>query len=456
MKTVGLISLGCPKNQLDSEIMIGLLQQAGYALVPEDEAEILIVNTCGFIQSAKEEAVEATLEAAQYKARGTCRKVIMAGCFAQRYASELTVEMPEVDLFMGLDDVPRIVELCRQLDADDDSRVSPRLSARQPSAYLYDHRLPRANLGKAHTAYVKIAEGCRYRCAFCAIPSIRGALRSRSQDSIVREVRHLVEQGVKEVLLIAQDTTSYGVDLAGRSQIVPLLEALVSVPEIQWIRLMYAYPTSLDLPLMRLIATEPKICTYLDLPLQHIDQAILNAMRRAITEAQTRALLDRLRAEIPGLTLRTSLIVGFPGETEAAFRKLEDFIREAQFERLGVFAYSREEGTAAYDLPDQVPADMAQRRHDRLMEIQAGIALAKHQRLVGGVQTVLIDGESSETELLLEGRLEGQAPDIDGVVYITEGTTAPGRFEPVEITEAHPYDLVGRLVTGITPERRMR
>ncbi len=446
MNTIGFISLGCPKNQLDSEIMIGLLQDAGYAIVPEGEAEILIVNTCGFIQAAKEEAVETTLDAAQYKEHGNCRKLVMAGCFSQRYVHDLVEEMPEVDLFMGLDDVPRIVEICRVLAEDDNTRISDTLTHNLPSTYLYDHTLPRVNLGKPHTAYVKIAEGCRYQCAFCAIPNIRGKLRSRSQESIVQEVRQLAEQDIKEVLLIAQDTTSYGVDVTGASQIVPLLEALVTIPDIQWIRLMYAYPTSLDLSLMRLIANESKICTYIDLPLQHIDNGILKDMRRSITEAQTRELLKRVRAEIPGLTLRTSFIVGFPGETDAAFLKLEDFVQDVMFDRVGVFTYSHEEGTPAYDLPNQVPAAIAQERHDRLMEIQAEISLKKHQQLVGSVQTVLIDGESQESELLLEGRLEGQAPDIDGVVYITEGDTEQGRFEQVEITGAHPYDLVGRIL----------
>jgi ribosomal protein S12 methylthiotransferase len=449
MEYVGLISLGCPKNQLDSEVMIGLLKDAGYTIVPEEDAEILIVNTCGFIQAAKEEAVQTTLSAALYKEQGACRKLIMAGCFSQRYVHDLVQEMPEVDLFMGLDDVPRIVEICRALEKPDGGRVSESLAQNLPSTYLYDHTLPRLNLGKPHTAYVKIAEGCRYRCAFCAIPMIRGALRSRSQESIVQEVRQLTAQGVKEIVLIAQDTTSYGIDATGAPQIVPLLESLVNIPDVQWLRLMYAYPTSLDLWLMRLIATEENICTYIDLPLQHIDNTILKKMRRAITETQTRKLLEQLRAEIPNLTLRTSFIVGFPGETDVAFQKLEAFVRDVRFDRLGVFTYSHEEGTPAYDLPKQVSPEVAQERHDRLMELQADISLEKHQQLVGTVQTVLVDGESQETELLLEGRLEGQAPDIDGVVYIIDGNTEQGAFERVEITEAHPYDLVGRIVPSL-------
>lgn len=448
IQNVGFISLGCPKNQLDSEVMIGLLQNAGYTIVPEDDAELLVVNTCGFIQAAKEEAVQTTLEAAQYKERGNCRKLIMAGCFSQRYAHDLLREMPEVDFFMGLDDVPRIVEICRALERQDDNHISEGLAKHLPSTYLYDHTLPRLNLGKPHTAYVKIAEGCRYQCAFCAIPMIRGTLRSRSQESIVQEVHQLAEQGVKEIVLIAQDTTSYGIDVNGHSQIIPLLEQLVTIDAVRWIRLMYAYPTSLDLALMRLIANEEKICTYIDLPLQHIDDTILKNMRRAITERQTRKLLEQLRTEISGLTLRTSFIVGFPGETDAAFQKLEDFVQEIQFDRMGVFTYSHEEGTPAYDLPNQIPPNVAESRHDRLMELQARISLRKHQQLIGTVRTVLVDGESQETELLLEGRLEGQAPDIDGVVYINEGETEQDAFEQVEITEAHPYDLVGRIVTS--------
>ena len=488
MTKVGCISLGCPKNRLDSEVMLGLLQAAGYEIVPEAAAEILIVNTCGFIQAAKEEAIQTTLEAAQYKTQGACRALIMAGCFAQRYVTDLIQEMPEVDFFMGVDDVPEIAAICQELERHLErekptpaspnrgiptptpprrgihpplnevgryspagrgegwvSRVSSTLAQKNPSTYIYDHASPRLPLGAKHTAYVKIAEGCRYQCAFCAIPLIRGKLRSRPLPSIVQEVTALAAQGVQEVILIAQDTTSYGVDLTGKSQIVPLLEQLAATP-VSWIRLMYAYPTSLDLPLMQLIAREAKICTYLDLPLQHIDNAILKKMRRAITEAQTRTLLDQLRAAIPGLTLRTSLIVGFPGETERAFQKLVDFVRDAQFERLGVFAYSPEEGTPAYDLPNQVPAEIAAARYQQVMEIQAAIALQKNQALVGTVQTVLVDGVSAETELLLEARTAGQAPDIDGVVYINEGQTAPGAFEKVLITEAFPYDLVGQIV----------
>jgi ribosomal protein S12 methylthiotransferase len=311
--------------------MLGLLQQAGYRIVPEEEAEILIVNTCGFIQSAKEEAVETTLEAAQYKEHGNCRVLIMAGCFSQRYVNDLVQEMPEVDYFMGLDDVPQIVEICQQLEqnmlgtlesAGRVSRVSDTLVRANPSVYLYDAMMPRLNIGPKHTAYVKIAEGCRYQCSFCAIPMIRGKLRSRSMDSIVQEVSALGEQGVKEVILIAQDTTSYGVDLGGKPLIVPLLEHLVTIDNVRWIRLMYAYPTSLNLALMKLIAQEEKICTYLDLPLQHIDNAILKRMKRAMTEIKTRRLIEQLRTEMPGLTLRTSFIVGFPGENEEKFHKL--------------------------------------------------------------------------------------------------------------------------------------
>jgi ribosomal protein S12 methylthiotransferase len=275
---------------------------------------------------------------------------------------------------------------------------------------------------------------------------IRGKLRSRKLESIVSEVESLAGQGVREVVLIAQDTTSYGRDLVGKPMIVPLLERLVTIKDVQWIRLMYAYPTSLDQPLMQLIAGEKNICTYLDLPLQHIDDTILRQMRRAISESQTRTLIEQLRAEIPGLTLRTSFIVGFPGETDEAFQKLEDFIRETQFDRLGVFAYSPEEGTPAYDLPGQIPQEIAEARHKRLIEIQADISLEKHQALVGTVQTVLVDGVSEETELLLEGRTEGQAPEIDGVVYINEGDTQQGALEKVLITEVFPYDLVGKIV----------
>lgn len=445
MKTIGCISLGCPKNRLDSEVILGLLQKAGYKIVSEEEAEILVVNTCGFIQAAKEEAIQTTLEAAQYKERGKCRFLIMAGCFSQRYVNDLVQDMPEVDLFIGLDDVPHIVEIFRNLEQGRQPRVSETLSRARSSVYLYDHQAPRLQLGYKHTAYVKIAEGCRYQCSFCAIPMIRGKLRSRQRDSIVQEATNLANQGVKEIILIAQDTTSYGIDLTGKPMIVPLLEQLVTVPEIRWIRLMYAYPTSLNLPLMKRIAQEEKICPYIDLPLQHIDNAILQRMRRAITEVQTRKLIEQLRTEIPELTLRTSFIVGFPGETETAFDKLETFVREIQFDRVGVFTYSHEDGTPAYDMKDQIPHEVAEERYERLMEVQAEISLKKHQALIGTIQRVLVDGISEETELLLEGRTQGQAPEIDGVVYINEGNTQQGAFENVLITEAHPYDLVGKI-----------
>lgn len=462
MNKVGFISLGCPKNRLDSEVMLGLLKEADYTIVPEEEAEILVVNTCGFIQEAKEEAIETTLAAAQYKEHGSCRFLIMAGCFSQRYVNDLVQELPEVDLFIGLDDVPRIVQICEKLarnvprlsesmqyvrkQAALHHRISDTLTQNTPSVYLYDHNAPRLPLGNKHTAYVKIAEGCRYHCSFCAIPMIRGKLRSRSIDSLVQEVTSLATQGVKEVLLIAQDTTSYGVDLTGKPMIIPLLEQLVTIDKIRWIRLMYAYPTSLNLPLMRRIAGEEKLCAYIDLPLQHIDDAVLRQMKRAITEAKTRTLIEQLRQEIPGLALRTSFIVGFPGETDAAFHKLVDFVREVQFDRLGVFTYSPEDGTLAYDMPDQIPHEVAETRQKQLMEIQAEISLKKHQAMIGTTQTVIVDGVSEETSLLLEARTEGQAPEIDGVVYINEGNTESGAFERVLITEAFPYDIVGKIV----------
>ncbi|MBD3304934.1 MiaB/RimO family radical SAM methylthiotransferase, partial [candidate division KSB3 bacterium] len=274
----------------------------------------------------------------------------------------------------------------------------------------------------------------------------RGRLRSRPISSIVEEAAALAQQGVKELLLIGQDTTSYGVDLTGKPLIVPLLEALTALDALRWIRLMYAYPTNLSTDLLRLIAASSTICSYLDLPLQHIDTGILTRMKRGITEPQTRKLLDRLRREIPGLILRTSFIVGFPGEDDAAFQKLEDFVREYKFDRVGVFTYSREDGTPAYDMPDQIPTDVAEARQQRVLEVQQAISLAKHQAMLGTVQTVLIDGVSEETPLLLEGRTAGQAPEIDGVVYINEGHTTPGAFENVRITEAFPYDLVGKIV----------
>ena len=447
MKRVGFISLGCPKNRLDTELMLGFLREAGYSVVSEESAEILVVNTCGFIQEAKEEAIETTLGAAGYKDEGRCQFLIMAGCFSQRYVQEAAWEFPEVDFFMGLDDVPHIVEICQHLEAGTArSRISASLLPNSPSEYLYDHNTPRVQIGAPHSAYLKIAEGCRYRCAFCAIPLIRGSLRSRQMESVLEEASQLAKNGTRELLLIAQDTTSYGTDFDGKPLIVPLLERLSGIDELRWIRLMYAYPTNFDLSLMRLMAEKENICSYIDLPLQHIDDSILKAMRRGVSEQETRRLIEQLRREIPELSLRTSFIVGFPGETDEAFQKLEDFVLEARFDRLGVFTYSHEEGTPAYDLPEQVPGEIAQERQQRLMEIQQDISLQKNQALVGSVQEVLVDGVSKESDLLLEARLQGQAPDIDGVVYISEGDTRQGNFEKVRITEAFTYDLVGKII----------
>jgi ribosomal protein S12 methylthiotransferase len=453
MKKVGIITLGCSKNTVDAEVMAGLLREANYELSSEANAEIVIVNTCGFISAAKEESVDTILEVAQWKESGQCQYLIVTGCLAQRYPKELARELPEVDLFLGLDDVPHIAKACDELigkhsPEERAHRLSLNLASQgaYQSTYLYSHTTPRINLGPKHTAYVKIAEGCDYTCTFCAIPSMRGLFRSRSVSSIVEEVKILAGQGVKEINLIAQDTTAYGKDQGKESGLHRLLEELVKVEDIKWIRFLYAYPTSVRKSLMEVLAREPKLCKYIDLPLQHIDDDLLKAMKRPGSSKKVKELLQMIRETIPGVTLRTTFIVGFPGETEEAFERLVEFVQETRFDRVGVFKYSREEGTEAASLNKNISAKVKDKRYRRLMKVQATVSREKNKALIGTRQHILVDGVSPETPLLLMGRMQGQAPEIDGVVYLNEGQTEQGRIEDVEITEAHTYDLIGRIL----------
>lgn len=450
-KRVGIITLGCPKNTVDAEIMAGILRKADYELTSEAPADIVIVNTCGFINPAKEESIDTILEVAQWKESGQCRYLIVTGCLAQRYPRELARELPEVDVFLGLDDVPHIAKVCNELinkhsPEEQAHRLSLNLVSQGQSTYLYNHKTPRINLGPKHTAYVKIAEGCDYTCTFCAIPSMRGLFRSRSITSIVEEVKTLSDQGVKEINLIAQDTTAYGKDQKKDMMLSHLLEELIKVEGIEWIRFLYAYPITLRKPLLEVIAQEPKLCKYIDLPLQHIDDTMLKAMNRPKSSRKVKELIQMLRETIPGVSLRTSFIVGFPGETEDAFERLVEFVQEIRFDRVGVFKYSREEGTPAATFDNQVSAKVKDKRYRHLMKVQAAISLEKNKALVGTKQRVLVDGISPETPLLLVGRTQSQAPEIDGVIYLNEGQTEQGRLEEVEITKAYTYDLVGRIL----------
>lgn len=442
---VGLINLGCAKNQVDSEIMLHKLNEAGFELTPrEEEAEIIIINTCGFIESAKRESINMIIDLGQLKKKGQCKTLIATGCLTQRYQDELLKELPELDGIVGTTEYPKIAEICKSFLNQKGKKRKRSSWLSEPTALYQESDLERVLIGPKHWAYVKISEGCDKSCSFCIIPAMRGKMRSRSIPSIVSEVNLLAEKGVREANLIAQDLTSYGRDL-GKVQLMELLNELAKT-EVDWIRLLYNYPHPFPDALMDLIAKEEKILNYIDMPLQHIDEEILRKMNRIHQQDYTVKLIGRMRERIPNLVLRTSLIVGFPGETEAHFKTLYDFVKETRFDRLGVFVYSREEDTPAGVLENQVPEEIKQSRWESLMELQKEISLENHQKLVGTVQEVLVSGVSEETDLLLEGRYYGQMPEGDGLIYINDGTANPGEMVKVEITDAHPYDLVGKIV----------
>ncbi len=467
--TIGFVNLGCSKNQVDSEVMLGTLAQDGFTLTDNPaRAEVVIINTCGFIEEAKQESIDAIIEHGALKKTGACKVLIAAGCLAQRYQGELLKALPELDGVVGTGDTGRIAEICRSLLGL--GRRTQRVWA-SPPPYLYDELTPRLRLGKAHSAYVKIAEGCNRNCAFCAIPLMRGKQRSRSIESIVAEATALTADGVKEINLISQDTINYGVDLGLKHGLVALLRELATVQGLRWIRPFYLYPQHVTDELIDLYAGEEKITKYIDMPFQHVNDALLKRMHRLGDKAHITRLVDRLRARIPGLTFRTAFIVGFPGETTAAFTELKRYLREMDFDRVGVFLYSDEEGTPAVDLDKKIERRLMEERRAALLAIQEGIALKKSRRLIGHTIEAMVDGVSEETELLLEARHEGQAPEIDGVVYLTDCTAnltrppqairpvattsngypdtplpVPGDFVKVEITDAAAYDLVGRIV----------
>jgi len=441
---VSLVSLGCPKNLVDAEVMLGHLPAERYQIVTDEaKADIIIVNTCSFIQDAKEESIQTILEVADYKEKGNCKLLAVSGCLPQRYREELAAEMPEVDLFMGTGDAPRIVELL-----DKALGGQQQVDAVGLPDFLYDHATPRVKSSPHYSAYVKIAEGCANHCSYCIIPLLRGTLRSRTIPSVVEEVRALVAQGVKEINLIAQDVTAFGVEREDGSNLVALLRELVGIEDLQWLRLLYAYPDGIDDELIDLIAAEEKICNYLDIPLQHIDDDILQRMNRRVDEAGTRALIARIRERIPDVTLRTSFIVGFPGESQEQFDKLLAYVREGHFERVGVFRYSREEGTPAAALPDQVPERVKKSRYTKLMKAQARVSFRRNRDLVSRIEPVLVEGYSEETDLLLQGRSIRQAPDVDGMVYITDGQANVGDIVPLRITDSSEYDLIGEIVNA--------
>ena len=433
---VHLTTLGCPKNQVDSELMLGALSEAGFPLAdrPED-AECLIVNTCAFIDRAREESVATILELARLKERGRCRSLIVTGCLTQRYGGEILREMPEVDGILGTSNLSRIVDLVRQAANRHDWATSA------PPGYLYDATTPRLLAAKVPYAYVKIAEGCDMGCTFCAIPQFRGRHRSRPLADIVSEVEALAARGIQEAILVSQDTLAYGRDLPGGRDIGDLLLALGET-RMPWIRPMYLHPAHVT---DRLIAKwrRARIVPYLDLPVQHGDDGILRAMRRAVTARRMKEVVAAFREAIPGLAVRTTVLVGFPGESEAALQNLLEFLDEVRFDRLGVFTYSPEDGTPSPGFPDQVPAEVAAERAAIVQDLQDRIAWERNQTLVGAVTDVLVDGPSQDPAFAFEGRTAGQAPEIDGVVYLRGGRFEPGRFARVSIVEVEGYELVG-------------
>lgn len=441
MQKIKVVSLGCAKNLVDSEVMTGLLRESGYEIVTgEKTADILLVNTCGFIDAAKEESVNAIMEAVSFKQKGKCRALVVTGCLAQRYKDELLAEIPEIDGLIGTGEIPYIANVVGEAV---EGKKPVRVAA---PTFIYDHQLPRDLATPAYSAYIKVAEGCNNRCAYCAIPSIRGDYRSRPLESIESEALRLASQGVREVNLIAQDTTRYGLDLYGDYKLDKLLKKLVTVEGLEWLRVLYAYPTHFTDSLIEVMASHDKICRYLDIPLQHADNAILRAMKRQGSVEDILRLIDRLRKNISGLTLRTSFIVGFPGETEQQFQNLVDFIKTVRFDRIGVFTYSPEEGTPAADLPGQVPEEVKEARKDLLVNIQQDISLAKNQEKIGQIISALIEGKEEGGPEVYYGRTQADAPEVDGTVQVSGKGLSSGDIVSVRITHAYEYDLIGEVI----------
>lgn len=442
MEKVYIVSLGCSKNLVDSENILGLLESAGYRPVSSlDEAGTVIVNTCGFIRIAAEEAVETILEMVQRKEQGLVGRVFAVGCFVQRFGYKLLREIPEVDGWAGTGDVRRILDL-----------VSAKASGTTPfliqkPAFPVDQTTPRLLSGPGFSTYLKISDGCSHRCSFCMIPSLRGPLRSRSVDSLLNEAKALAAGGVRELNLVGQDTTAFGGDVDGATSLEGLLHALLKVETLEWIRILYSHPAGVTDGLLEMIASEARICSYLDIPFQHVASGVLTAMGRVCEpEYHPSSLLKRIRSAVNPISIRTTLMVGFPGETEGDFDELCAFVASEGLDHMGAFAFSPEKGVPASRLPGQVPQELREHRLDVLMRIQAGVSLKKKQALVGRVEPVLVEGLCTETDLLLVGRTEGMAPDVDGRVLINRGQARVGDIVPVRITEAHPYDLVGEVV----------
>jgi ribosomal protein S12 methylthiotransferase len=440
---IGFISLGCPKNLVDTEVMMGQLVAKGHELTSHpDQAEVLVVNTCSFIDPAKKESIDTILEMAEYKRVGQARKLIVAGCLVERYRGDIRKELPEVDALVGTNELDRIVALCETDDADTAPAAAP---------YLYHDLTPRVLATPRHFAYIKIAEGCDHPCTFCVIPQYRGAFRSRRFESVISEATRLFQQGVREINLIGQDTTCFGEDLGLKDGLALLLERLAQIesPHEKWVRFLYAYPNKVTQRLLDTIAAHPSLVPYIDMPLQHASAGVLKRMKRGASGDIFLKLLERIRRTIPRVAIRTSMIVGFPGETAEDFEELCQFVEAARFDNLGVFLYSDEDSSASFALDAKVDARTARNRQRRIMAIQKKIARARNRKLVGTETAVLVEGPSQETDLLWEARMATQAPEIDGVALINDFEAAPpraGEIRRLRITQAHDYDVVGTLL----------
>jgi ribosomal protein S12 methylthiotransferase len=439
-KKIFLISLGCAKNLVDSENVLGLLKTKGYPLVSRvQEAEVAIVNTCGFIQSAVEESIDTILEVAKRKKRGELEALFVMGCFVQRYGYKLLKEIPEVDGWLGTGEVPKVVDIL-----EGGAKESPSFLISRPT-YLADHTVPRVQATPFYSAYLKIAEGCSHKCSYCTIPRLRGPFRSRTLESLVIEAENMVDRGVKEINLIAQDTTMYGRDLAGDIRLEDLLERLIKVQGLRWIRILYGHPNGISDRLLELVDGEEMICPYLDIPFQHVNEKILKAMGRDRNRQNPWQLIRRIRSKSDQISLRTTVMVGFPGETDKIFDELYGFVKAAEFDHLGAFIFSPEEGTPAARLETGVEGRVAKNRMDAIMRLQAEISGRKNRGMVGHMVSVLVEGVSPETDLLLKGRTATMAPDVDSQVLINKGEGVIGEIAPVRIKEAHTYDLVGEI-----------
>ena len=448
LPSVGIVSLGCPKNLVDTEVMLGHLQREGMTLADPAKSRVVIVNTCGFIDSAKEESVEAILREVARKEAGEIDRVIVAGCMVQKYGRELAAEIPEVDHFIGLDELEKAPAAALGLPS------LPRFSDKPLATRLYDDLAPRVLTNRKGYAYLKVAEGCNNPCTFCTIPQMRGLMRSRTIASLVKEARSLEAQGVKELVLISQDTTRYGEDLGlGRTGLTALVTALLGETSFPWVRFLYAYPKTLHPGVFELMAKEPRFLPYVDMPLQHVSKRVLSAMKRGGDSESYLKQFERIREVVPDISLRSTFIVGFPGETEKDFLEVKEFLEAVRFDNAGVFTYSPEPGSGAEPLGDPVPFEEKSSRRDLLMEVQQKISLSKNRSKRGKSFDMILEGPATDTDLLLEGRLAGQAPEIDGRVLINEvpegWTPRVAEIVRVKITEAHAYDLVGRVVAPV-------